>query len=183
MKHAMKIPTLSLVLIAAIVSMECTVIDPPKKSGCRAAAVASFDPMLDPQDTTARKPFLDPQALFADEVYVVRPIIQAERETEGTVTNAAYVGGEKAMVDYLKESVLQHIYPGIGWLKPPTVRFNVDAQGAPGQVALVATSGNEALDKALVRIFTDMPHWEPATDAQGKAVPQAFEFYTGKGGC
>jgi hypothetical protein len=183
MKHAMKIPTLSLVLIAAIVSMECTVIDPPKKSGCRVAALASFDPMRIPQDTMARVPFLDPQALFADEVYVVRPIIHAERTVEHAVKNAEYVGGEKALVSYLKENVLQHIYPGIGWLKPPTVRFMVDAQGAPGQVALVATSGNDALDKALVRIFSDMPHWEPATDALGQAVPQAFLFFTGKGGC
>lgn len=160
--------------------MECTVVDPPKRLGCRPAPEQSFDPMRYPQDTTARKPFLDPQALFADDVYVVRPLTTAQ---EGIASNAEFAGGKQAMVSYVKEKVLQHIAPGIGWLKPPTLHFTVDAQGAPTQVQLVASSGNEGLDLALVRIFSEMPHWAPATDAQGRAVAQAFAFTTGPGGC
>ena len=180
MEHTIKIPALALVLITAIVSVECTVVDPPERLGCRPAAERSFDPLTLPQDTTARKPFLDPVALFSDEVYVVRPLT---KEPEGIASNAEFVGGQQAMVGYLKENVLQHIAPGIGWLKPPVVHFIVDAQGTPTQVELIKTSGNQDLDVALVRIFKAMPHWEPATDAQGHPVAQAFEFVVGPGGC
>ncbi len=180
MKRSLKIPVLALVLLTAIVSVECTVVDPPKRLGCRPAPVQSFDPLSLPQDSILRKPFLDPVALFSDDVYLVRP---QTKEQEGIATNAEFAGGQQAMVGYLKENVLQHIAPGIGWLKPPVVHFTVDAQGAPAQVELLATSGNEGLDVALVRMFQAMPHWEPATDAQGHAVAQAFEFVVGPGGC
>jgi TonB family protein len=83
----------------------------------------------------------------------------------------------------VKKQVLEHIAPGIGWLKPPVVHFQVDAMGAPTQVELVKTSGNADLDVALVRIFSQMPRWVPATDAQGRAVAQAFQFTVGQGGC
>ncbi|MEZ4738506.1 MAG: hypothetical protein R2818_03905 [Flavobacteriales bacterium] len=184
MTQPIHFPALALVLITAILTVECTVVDPPKRFGCRPAPEQSFDPMRNPQDTTARKPFLDPQALFADDVYVVRPIAaDVERTALEKGNDAAFVGGQQALVSYLKEKVLQHIAPGIGWLKPPIVHFTMDAQGAPTQVELVATSGNEGLDMALVRMFKEMPHWEPATDAQGQALAQAFEFTVGPGGC
>jgi hypothetical protein len=143
--------------------------------------VKTFDPLSLPKDTTAREPFLDPTALFSDQVYVVRPL---DKEAEGSAHNApSFVGGEQAMVGYLKTQVLQHIAPGIGWLKPPVLHFQVDARGAPTQVELVKTSGNADLDVALVRIFKEMPRWVPATDARGLAVAQAFQFVVGPGGC
>ncbi len=184
MKRSMKIPALALVLITAIVSVECTVIDPPNRSSYRQGPVRIFDPLSLPQDTATRAPFLDPQALFADDVYVVRPlVVDAEHTSAANENNAAFVGGEQAMVSYLKKNVLQHIAPGIGWLKPPVVHFSVDAQGAPVRVELVATSGNDGLDAALIQIFTEMPHWKPATDVLGRPVEEAFEFTVGKGGC
>lgn len=142
--------------------------------------VKIFDPLSLPKDTTAREPFLDPTALFSDQVYVVRPL---DPEAEGSARNARFVGGEQALVSYLRGRVLQHIAPGIGWLKPPVLHFHVDATGAPTQVELVRTSGNADLDVALVRIFKEMPRWEAATDARGQSVPQAFHFVVGPGGC
>jgi hypothetical protein len=92
--------------------------------------VKTFDPLSLPKDTAARAPFLDPTALFSDQVYLVRPL---DKEAEGSGHNASFVGGEQAMVGYLKTRVLQHIAPGIGWLKPPVLHFQVDATGAPTQ--------------------------------------------------
>src|SRR5690606_30478686 len=134
MKHAMKIPALALVLATAFISVECTVIDAPAPSTCRQGPVKTFDPLSLPKDSTAREPFLDPTALHADQVYLVRPLDTA---ADGTARNAChgrqarFVGGEQALVGYLKARVLRHVTPGIGWLKPPVVRFQVDARGAP----------------------------------------------------
>ncbi len=186
MISTLEAPALALVLATAFLSVECAVIDAPAPSTGLQGPVRTFDPLSLPKDSTAREPFLDPTALFSDQVYLVRPLHQ---EAEGSEHNARhgrqarFVGGEQAMVSYLKTQVLQHIAPGIGWLKPPVVHFQVDAMGAPTQVELVITSGNADLDVALVRIFKEMPRWEPATDAGGQAVAQAFQFVVGPGGC
>jgi hypothetical protein len=181
-----KAPALALVLATAFISVECTVIDSPRPSTCRQGPPKTFDPLSLPKDSTAREPFLDPTALFSDQVYLVRPLnVEVETSAHNACQGrqARYVGGEQAMVAYVKKQVLEHIAPGIGWLKPPVVHFQVDAMGAPSQVELVKTSGNADLDVALVRIFSQMPRWVPATDAQGRAVAQAFQFTVGQGGC
>ena len=180
MFRILEAPVLALALGAAFLSVEIAVIGVPAPSTGLQGPVRTFDPLSLPKDTTARAPFLDPTALFSDQVYVVRPMAEV---AEGSVHNARYGGGEQALVSYLKTRVLQHIAPGIGWLKPPVLHFQVDATGAPTQVELVKTSGNAELDGALVRIFREMPRWQAATDAKGRAVAQAFEFVVGPGGC
>jgi hypothetical protein len=186
MNRTLKAPAFALVLATAFLSVEGAVIDAPAPSTSLQGPVKTFDPLSLPKDTTVREPFLDPTALFSEQVYVVRPL---HKEAEASAHNACqgrqarFVGGEQAMVGYLKTQVLQHIAPGIGWLKPPVVHFQVDARGAPTQVELVKTSGNADLDVALVRIFKEMPRWVPATDARGLAVAQAFQFVVGPGGC
>ena len=180
MLRTLEAPVLALVLGAVFLSVEIAVIDVPAPSTGLQGPVKTFDPLSLPKDTAARAPFLDPTALFSDQVYVVRPL---DKEAEGSVHNASFVGGEQALVGYLKTRVLQHIAPGIGWLKPPVLHFQVDATGAPTQVELVKTIGNAELDAALVRIFKEMPRWQAATDAKGRAVAQAFEFVVGPGGC
>jgi len=180
MLRTLEAPVLALVLGAVFLSLEIAVIDVPAPSTGQQGPVKTFDPLSLPKDTAARAPFLDPTALFSDQVYVVRPL---DKEAEGSAHNAQFVGGEQAMVGYLKTRVLQHIAPGIGWLKPPVLHFQVDAAGAPTQVELVKTTGNAELDVALVRIFKEMPRWEAATEAKGRAVAQAFELVVGPGGC
>jgi hypothetical protein len=186
MLRTLEAPVLALVLGAVFLSLEIAVIDVPAPSTGQQGPVKTFDPLSLPKDTAARAPFLDPTALFSDQVYVVRPL---DEVAGGGVHNAyhgrqaRFVGGEQAMVGYLKTRVLQHIAPGIGWLKPPVLHFQVDATGAPTQVELVKTIGNAELDAALVRIFKEMPRWQAATDAKGRAVAQAFEFVVGPGGC
>lgn len=180
MTSTLNLSVLALVLGIAILSVASTRIDPPKGAMGDQGPVKTFDPFKLAKDTTAREPFLDPTALFSDQVYLVRPL---DTEANGTVRNARFVGGEQALVKHLKAKVLQHIAPRMGWLKPPVVQFSVDASGAPAHVELMKTSGNMALDEALVRIFQEMPRWEPATTAKGLAVTQAFQFSVGQGGC
>jgi hypothetical protein len=180
MSSTLHLPTLAVVLGTTCLSMLNTWIDPPKGSTCKQGPVKTFDPLSLPKDTTAREPFLDPVALFSDKVYVVRPV---EDGDDGVAKNARFVGGDQALVSHLKTQVLQHIAPGIGWLVRPVIYFKVDASGAPTGVELLKTSGNAALDVALVRIFQEMPHWEPATTTEGTTRPQAFEFTVGQGGC
>ena len=50
-------------------------------------------------------------------------------------------------------------------------------------VRTVWRAGSDGLDAALIQIFTEMPHWKPATDVLGRPVEEAFEFTVGKGGC
>lgn len=180
MTHPLATPVLVLVLGTAFLSAEYAVIDAFAPAAAPQGPVRTFDPLSLPKDTAARAPFLDPTALFADQVYVVRPL---DPEALGSARNAHFVGGEQALVSYLKGRVLRHIAPGIGWLKPPVLHFQVDATGAPAQVELVKTTGNAELDVALVRIFKEMPRWEAATDTNRRAVAQAFEFVVGPGGC
>ena len=180
MSSTLHLPILAVVLGNTCLSVLNTWIDPPKVSTCKQGPVKTFDPLSLPKDTTAGEPFLDPTALFSDKVYVVR---QVNGENDGVANNARFVGGEQALVSHIKTQVLQHIAPGIGWLERPAVHFKVDASGAPTGVELLKTSGNTALDVALVRIIQEMPHWEPATTAEGTTRPQAFEFTVGQGGC
>jgi hypothetical protein len=180
MSSTLNLSVLAVVLGTTCVSLVNTWTGSPKGSTCKQGPVKTFNPLSLPKDTTAREPFLDPIALFSDKVYVVRAV---PGENYHVARNARFVGGEHALVSHLKAQVLQHIAPGIGWLEPPVVHFNVDASGAPIRVELVKTSGNAALDVALVKIFQGMPRWEPATTAEGIIIPQAFQFTVGQGGC
>ena len=180
MSGTLNLPVLAVVISTACVSLVNSWSGSPKGSTCKQGPVKTFDPLSLPKDTTAREPFLDPIALFSDKVYVVSAVVDVNN---GVARNARFVGGEHALVSHLKTQVLQHIAPGIGWLEPPVVHFSVDASGAPIRVELVKTSGNAALDVALIKIFQGMPRWEPATTVEGTTIPQAFRFTVGQGGC
>jgi hypothetical protein len=108
-----KAPALALVLATAFISVECTVIDSPGPSTCRQGPPKTFDPLSLPKDSTAREPFLDPTALFSDQVYLVRPLhveveTSAHNASQGRQAcqgrQARYVGGEQAMVGVCEEA-------------------------------------------------------------------------------
>jgi TonB family protein len=153
---------------------------PPLEDASAAAMPNVFDPMVQPKDTLPREPFLDPISFFSDQAYVVRTHAESAAPVD---TDAGFVGGDDRMVSYIKEKVLAFVAPGIGWLKPPALNFTVDAHGRTEDVKLIKSSGNVELDHLLIQLFVDMPVWEPATDANGERVKQAFEFTVGSGGC
>lgn len=156
-----------------------TIVNGPE--GCAAqAAVTVFDPFEAGRGAMVQEPWLDPSVFFSDKAYVVSAI--ASRTDEGAA-NASFIGGDDRLVAHLKERIVPHVIAGIGWLKPPVVHFVVDEQGAATKVELVATSGNQELDAVLLRAVSGMPRWKPAQNAEGRAVPQAFEFKVVQAAC
>lgn len=144
------------------------------------AAVTVFDPFAAGHGPAVQEPWLDPSVFFSDKAYVVAAMASL---TDAGAADAAFIGGDDRLVAHLKERIVPHVVAGIGWLKPPVVRFVVDEQGAATKVELVATSGNEGLDAQLLRAVSGMPRWKPAQDAEGRAVSQAFEFKVVQAAC
>ena len=98
-------------------------------------------------------------------------------------TKARYVGGNEKMTSYLKEKVLERLAKNSGWLKPPTLYFTINEQGFAEDVELIDPSGNAEVDEILLEVIQGMPKWNPATNAKGLAIDQAFEFSVGQAGC
>ena len=63
------------------------------------------------------------------------------------------------------------------------MHFTINEQGLTETVELIDPSGNEDVDKILMEAIQGMPKWNPAANAEGKSVEQAFEFSVGQGGC
>lgn len=177
MKAAMFIGGATLALVAgAILGTTGT-----GHEGCvsQAAVVPLFDPMVLIGGGAVQEPWLDPMVFFSDKAYV----IDAVPGTEAGIAHAAFAGGRDSLVSYLKHNILPHVRPGIGWLKPPVVGSTLNEDGHATAVALTSTSGNAALDARLVRVVEKMPHWNPARDADGKAIRESFEFRVVQAGC
>lgn len=177
MKAATIIGGATIILVAG--ALVGTLLNGPQESAAQ-AAVTVFDPFTSGSGPAVQEPWLDPSVFFSDKAYVVAAIAS---QTDAGATDASFIGGSDRLVAHLKERIVPHVVPGIGWLKPPVVRFMVDEQGAATQVELVATSGNEALDAQLLRAVSGMPRWNPAKDADGTAVAQAFEFKVVQAAC
>ena len=98
---------------------------------------------------------------------------------------AAFVGGFEALVDYLKAGSEDHVTViEQNQLQPGKVFFTVTREGKIDHVKLVATSGYDSVDKALVEIVSDMPEmWAPAENGKGEKVDQEFVFSFGAVGC
>ncbi len=139
-----------------------------------------FDPLSLPFLDKEGEPWLDPMVFHSDNAYVVNAQVGTSKNLR---SEASFIGGKDAMVAYLKNTMMDHVAKDIGWLKPPVVRFAVNDQGIADNVGLVSTSGNLRLDHRLVSLIRDMPKWEPAINADGKAVSQAFEFSVVQAGC
>ena len=177
MKATTLVGGMSLVLVAtAILGTSATL---PEGCGARAAAVPFFDPLKNGRAATVQEPWLDPLVFFSDKAYVV----QAVPRNGAGITEAAFVGGNEGLVGYLKGNILPQIRPGIGWLKPPVVQFNLNEEGGAIDVVLTGTSGNVELDARLVQVVEQMPRWIPARDAKGNAIQQAFAFNVVQAGC
>lgn len=127
-----------------------------------------------------QEPWLDPLVFFSDSSYMVEALPSL---TEAVATDAAFVGGGDSLVSYLKGGILPQIQPGIGWLKPPVVHFTLNKGGDATDVTLAGTSGQAELDARLLQVINDMPHWNPAKDASGGAMEQAFAFRVVQAGC
>ncbi len=148
--------------------------------GAAQAAITVFDPLAAGHGAMVQEPWLDPSVFHSDKAYMVAAITS---QTDAGASDASFIGGDDRLVAHLKERIVPHVVAGIGWLKPPVVHFVVDEQGAATRVQLVKTSGNEGLDAQLLRAVSGMPRWNPAEDAGGRTVAQAFEFKVVQAAC
>lgn len=98
---------------------------------------------------------------------------------------AQYVGGQKALIDYLKSnSQKETAMITKDMLRPGRVFFTIAKDGKIKNVELDATSGYNSVDKHLVNLVKNIPgKWQPATNANGEPVEQTLTFFFGLQGC
>jgi TonB family protein len=97
---------------------------------------------------------------------------------------AEYPGGYQALQLYLKENAISKIPSAVSTEMPPVlIQFTVDEAGKIIDTRVAESSKDPAIDKVLLKAIRKMPDWKPATDADGKHVPQDFEFSVGNTGC
>ena len=99
-------------------------------------------------------------------------------------TKAAYDGGYDKMISYLKENTINEIVAqNLNYLPQPSISFVVNENGETENVKLVKTSGNDEIDKLLVKVIELMPKWKPAKNAKGLPVKQEFVLDIADEGC
>ena len=92
---------------------------------------------------------------------------------------AVFPGGSRGLSLYISNKIPEKYAFRV---RRAVVRFHVDENGKVGGVKLQRASGDPAVDRLLIRTFTDMPVWIPAWN-QGLRVAQEFEMTMGGGGC
>ena len=98
---------------------------------------------------------------------------------------ATYIGGREALMDYLRENMVDLLPPSEQEdLKVAMIKFTVDETGKVTQPIVSETTQNEEIDNVIQKAINQMPDWNPAQDANGNFVPQSFEFVIGNSlGC
>jgi len=98
-------------------------------------------------------------------------------------TEAEFLGGNKKMKEYLKETAINKIPVPFAEDLLARIRFVVDEEGTITNAHISRTSGDEKTDALLLEAINKMPKWKPAKDSNGVKVSQEFEFSVGNGGC
>lgn len=100
-------------------------------------------------------------------------------------TEAVYVSGKEALIEYLKESSKEqttNVTKDV--LRPGKISFTVTRNGVISNVKLSATSGYPSIDKTMLELITKTPgKWEPAENSTGVTVDQELIFSFGIIGC
>jgi TonB family protein len=88
-------------------------------------------------------------------------------------------------VPHIKESAIRKISEiESNQMQPAFVKFTVNEAGVITNVRVTKISGDQKIDKLLLRANTNMPKWKPAQQANGINVKQEFELSVGNnGGC
>ena len=93
---------------------------------------------------------------------------------------AAFPGGEAALLSYLKSNAIDKIPEGTfkGYALT-AIQFTVDEEGRIIDAQTFWPSENEKIDKLLLETICNMPNWEPAHYANGRKVRQDLAFTVG----
>jgi TonB family protein len=97
---------------------------------------------------------------------------------------AEYPGGRPNLDTYLFGSGIQNL-PKTCFQnqKQSKVIFTIDENGKAINAQVTQSTGEEKVDKKLLRMINEMPKWRPAENTNGQKVKQDFVFYVGNGGC
>lgn len=93
---------------------------------------------------------------------------------------AAFPGGQAAMLHYLKVQAIDKIPEGTfkGYALT-AVQFTVDEEGRIVDAQTFWPSDDEKVDKLLLETICNMPNWEPAQYANGRKVKQDLALTVG----
>jgi TonB family protein len=95
-------------------------------------------------------------------------------------SEAQYVGGSEEMNRYLKEATIREMGESASTdIKQAIVIFTVNELGEITDARVAMSSGDEAIDQALMAAIKHMPKWTPAMNADGRKVSQVFEYRVG----
>jgi TonB family protein len=92
---------------------------------------------------------------------------------------AFFPGGNNGLSEYFSNKIPERYAFKV---RQAIVRFQVDENGTVTGIKLHRGSGDPAVDKLLIRAFSEMPPWVPARD-HAMRVSQDFEMTMGGGGC
>jgi TonB family protein len=101
-------------------------------------------------------------------------------------TEAQFPGGNHNVVQYIKESILNRTADTTAAKKAmdAILNFTVDEEGKVMDVKLSRSSRDGKLDELILEAANKMPKWNPAQNAKGIKVKQAFSFPVRRGaGC
>lgn len=100
-------------------------------------------------------------------------------------TQAVYIRGKDALIEYLKENSKEETSFVIkGKLQSGKLYFTVNKEGTISNAKIAATSGYPSIDKKMIELITNAPGvWEPAKNSEGEKVEQVLVFSFGIMGC
>lgn len=96
------------------------------------------------------------------------------------IKQASFPGGRSDMDTYIlhntKNKISEQAFDDI---ERTVIRFKVDEEGDVFDTTILQSSDDAAIDQLLLQALCKMPRWQPALDAQGRALIQEFEFVFG----
>ena len=100
-------------------------------------------------------------------------------------TQAQYVSGRAALIEYLKENSKEvRAHAQTDKLQPAKLYFTVTKNGTIGNVHLDRTSNYPEIDNKMIELITNAPKaWKPAKNSKGEKVDQELVVSFGLMGC
>ena len=98
--------------------------------------------------------------------------------------SAAFPQGKDALINFLKKESEPYVaFLDQRNLKPARISFTIHKNGEVGEVKLLDTCGDSAVDVELVNIVQKLPNWNAAKNEKGENVNQEMVFFFGRRGC
>lgn len=99
-------------------------------------------------------------------------------------TEAEFIGGQKQLIQFLKENSLSKLpIKKSNDFRGAVIRFTVNEDGEIVNPKTVQSWGDLKVDQMLLELMIKMPRWNPALDFNGVKVKQDFKLSVGRVGC